>query len=160
MARVTIEDCLGMVRNRYELVHLCTTRTRQIFRGSHYIVESNNGPIVTALREIAAGKVRFLPRREVVVPPPSVPSLSTPSTPEEELRKEINKKIGAVEQAGQKSSSEQTSSTEEAIKNSPSAVAAVPSTTPAPTPQAEVEPSPTSTSPTKTEEEEDPTTTH
>ncbi len=61
MARVTVEDCLEFVNNRYELVHLCTRRARQLFRGSDAMVDSKNGPVVTALREIAAGKVRFYP---------------------------------------------------------------------------------------------------
>lgn len=63
MARVTIEDCLQYIDNRYELVHLCTKRARQIFRGAKTIVDSKNGPVVTALREIASGHVRFLPER-------------------------------------------------------------------------------------------------
>ena len=58
MARVTIEDCLDYVENMYELVHLATKRSRQIFRGSETLVKSKNRVIVTALREIAAGKVR------------------------------------------------------------------------------------------------------
>lgn len=57
MARVTIEDCLQHVENMYELVHLATKRTRQLFRGSEPLVKSKNRVIVTALREIAAGKV-------------------------------------------------------------------------------------------------------
>lgn len=59
MARVTVEDCLRFVRNRYELVHLCTKRTRQLFRGADRLVQCKNNEVVTALREIAAGKVRF-----------------------------------------------------------------------------------------------------
>lgn len=58
MARVTIEDCLEHVDNMYELVHLATKRSRQIFKGSHSLVKSKNRTIVTALREIAAGKVK------------------------------------------------------------------------------------------------------
>ncbi|MFZ9595956.1 MAG: DNA-directed RNA polymerase subunit omega [Bdellovibrionia bacterium] len=57
MARVTIEDCLGNVENMYELVHLATKRARQLFKGSDPLVKSKNRVIVTALREIAAGKV-------------------------------------------------------------------------------------------------------
>jgi DNA-directed RNA polymerase subunit omega len=57
MARVTIEDCLQNVENMYELVHLATKRTRQLYRGSDPLVKSKNRVIVTALREIAAGKV-------------------------------------------------------------------------------------------------------
>lgn len=58
MARVTIEDCLDHVDNMYELVHLATKRTRQLFRGSDPLVQSKNRVIVTSLREIAAGKVK------------------------------------------------------------------------------------------------------
>ena len=62
MARVTVEDCLQFVQNRYELVHLCTRRARQLFSGADRLVQCKNNEVVTALREIAAGKVRFLPR--------------------------------------------------------------------------------------------------
>lgn len=58
MARVTIEDCLHSVENMYELVHLATKRTRQLYKGSEPLVKSKNRIIVTALREIAAGLVR------------------------------------------------------------------------------------------------------
>ena len=57
MARVTIEDCLDHVENMYELVHLATKRTRMLFKGAEPLVKSKNRVIVTALREIAAGKV-------------------------------------------------------------------------------------------------------
>jgi DNA-directed RNA polymerase subunit omega len=65
MARVTVEDCLIYVRNRYELVHLCTKRTRQLFRGAERLVQCKNNEVVTALREIAGGKVRFHIQRTV-----------------------------------------------------------------------------------------------
>jgi DNA-directed RNA polymerase subunit omega len=58
MARVTIEDCLKHCENMYELVHVATRRTRQLLRGSEPMVKSKNRAVVTALREIAAGKVR------------------------------------------------------------------------------------------------------
>ena len=58
MARVTIEDCLDHVENMYELVHLATKRSRQIFKGSNPLVKSKNRVIVTSLREIAAGRVK------------------------------------------------------------------------------------------------------
>ena len=58
MARVTIEDCLKNVENMYELVHLATKRTRQLYKGSDPLVKTKNRIIVTALREIAAGYVR------------------------------------------------------------------------------------------------------
>jgi DNA-directed RNA polymerase subunit omega len=57
MARVTIEDCLKYVDNMYELVHLATKRSRQLYKGSDPLVKSKNRVIVTALREIAAGRV-------------------------------------------------------------------------------------------------------
>ena len=58
MARVTIEDCLKNVDNMYELVHLATKRARQLYKGSEPLVKSKNRIIVTALREVAAGRVR------------------------------------------------------------------------------------------------------
>lgn len=57
MARVTIEDCLERVENRYELVHLTAKRVKQLREGEQGLVRSKNKEIVTALREIAAGKV-------------------------------------------------------------------------------------------------------
>lgn len=60
MARVTIEDCLKRVDNMYELVHLATKRARQLYRGADPLVKSKNRQIVTALREIAAGKVEVV----------------------------------------------------------------------------------------------------
>ena len=67
MARITIEDCLNFVENRYELVHLCVKRTRQLFRGADRLVICKNNEVVTALREIAGGKVRFHIQRTPVV---------------------------------------------------------------------------------------------
>jgi DNA-directed RNA polymerase subunit omega len=58
MARVTIEDCLEKVENRYELVHLTAKRVKQLKEGADAQVKSKNKEVVTALREIAAGKVR------------------------------------------------------------------------------------------------------
>jgi DNA-directed RNA polymerase subunit omega len=59
MARVTVEDCLEQVNNRFALVILGAERARQIAKGANALVECDNKPAVTALREIAAGKVRF-----------------------------------------------------------------------------------------------------
>ena len=60
MARVTVEDCLPLVDNRFALVLLSTKRTRQLMAGARPVVESikNKSPVL-ALREIATGKVRF-----------------------------------------------------------------------------------------------------
>jgi DNA-directed RNA polymerase subunit omega len=58
MARVTIEDCLKRIPNRFFLVHVATKRVRQLNEGApHLIKNSNNEDVVTALREIAAGQV-------------------------------------------------------------------------------------------------------
>lgn len=76
MARITVEDCLKFVRNRYELVHLCTKRTRQLFRGADRLVASKNNEVVTALREIAAGKVRLIRHENEVAPAEPNPSLT------------------------------------------------------------------------------------
>ena len=59
MARVTVEDCLEREENRFALVVLAATRTRQIMRGSEALVKSKNKAAITALREIATGKVHY-----------------------------------------------------------------------------------------------------
>ncbi len=65
MARVTIEDCLDKVTNRFELIHMVAKRVRQIREGSEYLVHSpKNEDIVVALREIAAGKVKVKTKTE------------------------------------------------------------------------------------------------
>ncbi len=60
MARVTIEDCLGKVENMYVLVHVATRRAQQLYKGSEPLVKSKNRIAVTALREIAAGKIKYV----------------------------------------------------------------------------------------------------
>jgi len=58
VARITIEDCLKKVENRFLLVNMVAKRVRQIREGSDYLVSSpKNEDIVVALREVAAGKV-------------------------------------------------------------------------------------------------------
>ena len=59
MARVTVEDCLEREENRFALVVLAAQRTRQLMKGSPALVHSKNKAAVTALREIAAGKVHY-----------------------------------------------------------------------------------------------------
>lgn len=59
MARVTVEDCLERVPNRFALVVLASERARMIARGAGALVECDNKPAVTALREIAKDLVRF-----------------------------------------------------------------------------------------------------
>jgi DNA-directed RNA polymerase subunit omega len=60
MARITVEDCVDHVDNRFALVLLAVKRARHLMSGAKPIVEvSKNKPTVTALREIATGKVKF-----------------------------------------------------------------------------------------------------
>jgi DNA-directed RNA polymerase subunit omega len=60
MARVTVEDCLKHIDNRFAMVLLAAARTRQLMKGSRALVDGHkNNEQVTALREIAATKVRF-----------------------------------------------------------------------------------------------------
>ena len=58
MARITIEDCIKRVPNRFLLVNMVAKRVRQIREGSEFLVKApKNEDIVIALREIAAGKI-------------------------------------------------------------------------------------------------------
>ena len=60
MARVTVEDCLKNVDNRFLLVMLASKRVKQLYKGNPPLIDRrNNRLLVTALREIAAGKVNF-----------------------------------------------------------------------------------------------------
>ena len=64
MARITVEDCLQKVPNRFQLVLAATYRARMLSQGHAPKIESKNKPGVTALREIAAGEVGVeMPRR-------------------------------------------------------------------------------------------------
>lgn len=65
MARITVEDCLKRVPNRFLIVNMAAKRVRQIREGSEYLVSSpKNEDIVVALREIAAGKIQLAPEGE------------------------------------------------------------------------------------------------
>ncbi len=67
MARITVEDCIEKVNNRFELVLLATKRARHIARGAAPLVEEENDkPTVIALREIAEGQVdeEFMAQQE------------------------------------------------------------------------------------------------
>jgi DNA-directed RNA polymerase subunit omega len=65
VARITIEDCLKKVGNRFLLVKMVCQRVRQIREGSDYLVSSpKNEDIVVALREVAAGKIKMIEKEE------------------------------------------------------------------------------------------------
>jgi DNA-directed RNA polymerase subunit omega len=65
VARITVEDCLTKVPNRFVLVNMVAKRVRQIREGSEYLVSSpKNEDVVVSLREVAAGKVFLKPQNE------------------------------------------------------------------------------------------------
>jgi DNA-directed RNA polymerase subunit omega len=61
MARITVEDCLENVENRFDLVMIASKRARQLQTGGKdpLVPEDNDKPTVMALREIAAGKIGY-----------------------------------------------------------------------------------------------------
>lgn len=60
MARITVEDCLGKVNNRFALVLLVAKRSKQLMKGDTCTAAGkNNKHVVNALREVAAGTVYF-----------------------------------------------------------------------------------------------------
>lgn len=73
MARITVEDCLDKVDNRFELVLVATKRARQLSTGGRepHVKEENDKPTVVALREISEGYVtaEILDEEDVVVVP-------------------------------------------------------------------------------------------
>lgn len=59
MARITIEDCMAKVPNRFHLVQMASIRAKQLRKGARTLVDTaDNKEVVTALREIAAGHVK------------------------------------------------------------------------------------------------------
>ena len=60
MARITVEDCLEQEQNRFSLVRLAARRAKQLISGAEPVTDTRgNRAIVSALREIADGKVKF-----------------------------------------------------------------------------------------------------
>jgi DNA-directed RNA polymerase subunit omega len=60
MARVTIDDCLRQVGNRFSLIHLAAERARQLKKGARPLIPPDkHKEIVLALREIAAGEITY-----------------------------------------------------------------------------------------------------
>ncbi len=69
MARLTVEDCLDHVDNRFELVLIASKRARQLSMGAEPLVElENDKPTVLALREIAENKINKSVLEQEVVP--------------------------------------------------------------------------------------------
>ena len=81
MARVTVEDCLKNVKNRFELVIVAARRARQLMRGKQAQVEwDNDKATVVALREIAAGHT-FAETHEDAFITPSIPEVKEKPEP-------------------------------------------------------------------------------
>lgn len=79
MARITVEDCLDNVENRFQLVLIAAKRARQIARGSEPKVSvERDKPTVTALREISEGltDVSVLEEPDEPVQIPTIPDIS------------------------------------------------------------------------------------
>jgi len=69
MARITVEDCLNQVPNRFLLVMVAAKRTKQLYKGAQPLVENRlgNKKVVLSLREVAAGKIEYeIPARKAV----------------------------------------------------------------------------------------------
>jgi len=67
MARVTVEDCLEVIPNRFLLVMVAAKRTKQLYKGAQPLIDnkSENKKVVLSLREIACGRVDFeIPARK------------------------------------------------------------------------------------------------
>lgn len=64
MARITVEDCLKKVDNRFTLIHMAAKRVRQLRKGAEPTIVSKNKDIVVSLREITAGHVVKTERSE------------------------------------------------------------------------------------------------
>jgi DNA-directed RNA polymerase subunit omega len=98
MARVTVEDCLEHVNNKFELATIAAKRARQLARGANARLPwEDDKPTVMALREIAAGEVTIAILDEPDLPPVhtgmDAPQPAEPS--EEDLEAEGEKKAAA-----------------------------------------------------------------
>ena len=102
MARVTVEDCLEHVNNKFELATIAAKRARQLARGANARLPwEDDKPTVMALREIAAGEVTIAILDEPDLPPVSA-SMETQQPPgpsPEELEAEGETRLRAEEAA-------------------------------------------------------------
>ncbi len=67
MARVTVEDCLEVIPNRFLLAMVAAKRSKQLYKGAETLIENKAGnkKIVLALREIAANQIEFdIPKKK------------------------------------------------------------------------------------------------
>ncbi|MGD2073323.1 MAG: DNA-directed RNA polymerase subunit omega [Gammaproteobacteria bacterium] len=92
MARVTVEDCLDKVDNRFQLVLVATKRARQLARGAQPFVDwENDKPTVVALREISENHVtpKILDERVEEAETEAMAELSMPEAEADELSAQI-----------------------------------------------------------------------
>jgi len=61
MARITVEDCLTEIPNRFLLVMVAAKRAKQLYKGAQPLIENKqqNKKVVVSLREVAAGKIEY-----------------------------------------------------------------------------------------------------
>jgi DNA-directed RNA polymerase subunit omega len=112
MARVTIEDCLKEVNNRFMLVHLGAKRVIQLRKGATPLVEApKNKEVVLALREIAAGLVNFDSIAQIE--PDELVAEALPEQSPEEAEPEAATKKAAEETPPQTAESEKGEKVEE-----------------------------------------------
>ncbi|MBW1714504.1 MAG: DNA-directed RNA polymerase subunit omega [Deltaproteobacteria bacterium] len=88
MARITVEDCLQNVENRFALIHLAAKRVRQLRKGAEPLINAKNKDVVIALREIAAGKVYPVTKEAEVQIEEGAQGSSAESLPEPESKSE------------------------------------------------------------------------
>lgn len=91
MARITVEDCLQKVNNRFMLIHMAAKRVRQLRKGDEPTIHSKNRDIVVSLREIAAGNVSALAEQPQEEPREALSESLSAST-EEETSPDIQEK--------------------------------------------------------------------
>lgn len=114
MARVTVEDCLKNVKNRFELVIVAAKRARQLMRGKDPKVEwDNDKSTVVALREIAAGYTQFDDQHDHHEPESYQKPMLQVSSNEDELEDEADDFGNEAPQAQASEHSERTGSDEE-----------------------------------------------
>ncbi len=100
MARITVEDCLQKINNRFQLIHVAAKRVRQLRKGSEPTITSRNKDIVVALREIAAG---------TVIRTEKAPQIDSPENNVEILPEELVAQPEADQNTTQEENEEQTS---------------------------------------------------
>jgi len=110
MARITVEDCLSQVNNRFTLIHMAAKRVRQLRKGAEPTILSKNKDIVVSLREIAAGTVRKVEKKQeapLLEPQPAqleAPSEALPEAPSEDMGESALPEEKAEEVEGESSS--------------------------------------------------------